>query len=321
MTSAISIQFQKAKMLQRYVFLFAALLAAWPACDAFDRPVEKVVLSVGSRKITPEDLKAQLKRMAFEPDVANQERFDSLVEMLVDHYLVLEYGKQQGLSVSDEELENTVREIKKDYAEKDFQDLLLKGYIDYGEWKEGLREQLLIKKITKKASEAGPQVSIEEMKAYYDSHREEFRQPAMVRFRQIVTRTKEEADNIQKRLVQGGDMAATVAQSFKVPASAGSSEPGWFAKGDLDESIEKVVFSLPVGKVSGVVETPYGFHIFEVLGRKPEGVRSLPEVMTEIEAKLRYERQEAFYSDWLQNLRKAIPVKIDRALLKELELG
>lgn len=301
--------------------MFAALLAAWPACDAFDRPAEKVVISVGSRKITPEDLKAHLKRMAFEPDVANQERFDSLVEMLVDHYLVLEYGKQQGLSVSDEELENTVREIKKDYAEKDFQDLLLKGYIDYGEWKEGLREQLLIRKITRKASEAGPQVSIEEMKAYYDSHREEFRQPAMVRFRQIVTRTKEEADNIQKRLVQGGDMAATVAQSFKVPASAGSSEPGWFAKGDLDESIEKVVFSLPVGKVSGVVETPYGFHIFEVLGRKPEGVRSLPEAMTEIEAKLRYERQEAFYSDWLQNLRKAIPVKIDRALLKELELG
>jgi len=301
--------------------MFAALLAAWPACDAFDRPAEKVVISVGSRKITPEDLKEHLKRMAFEPDVANQERFDSLVEMLVDHYLVLEYGKQQGLSVSDEELENTVREIKKDYAEKDFQDLLLKGYIDYGEWKEGLREQLLIRKITRKASEAGPQVSIEEMKAYYDSHREEFRQPAMVRFRQIVTRTKEEADNIQKRLVQGGDLAATVAQSSKVPASAGSSEPGWFAKGDLDESIEKVVFSLPVGKVSGVVETPYGFHIFEVLGRKQEGVRSLPEAMTEIEARLRYERQEAFYSDWLQNLRKAIPVKIDRALLKELELG
>jgi len=300
--------------------MFAALLAAWPACDAFDRPAEKVVLSVGSRKITPEDLKADLKRMAFEPDVANQERFDSLVEMLVDHYLVLEYGKQQGLSVSDEELENTVREIKKDYEEKDFQDLLLKGYIDYGEWKEGLREQLLIKKITRKASEAGPQVSIEEVNAYFDSHREEFRQPAMVRFRQIVTRTKEEADNIQKRLVQGGDMAATVAQSFKVPASAGSSEPGWFAKGDLDESIEKVVFSLPVGKVSGVVETPYGFHVFEVLGRKPEGVRSLPEAMTEIEAQLRYERQEAFYSDWLQNLRKAIPVKIDRALLKELEM-
>lgn len=301
--------------------MFAALLAVCSACDVLDRPSEKVVISVGSREITPEDLKTQRKRMAFEPDGTSKEGFDSFIERVVDHYLILEYGKQQSLSVSDEELESAVRGIKKDYAEKDFQELLLKGYMDYGEWKERLREQLLIKKITSKASEAGPQVSIEEIKVYYDSHPEEFRRPAMVRFRQIVTRTREEADNLQKRLVQGGDMAATVAQSSKVPASAGSFEPGWFAKGDLDESIEKVVFSLPVGKVSGVVETPYGFHIFEVLGRKPEGVRSLHEAMTAIETKLRSERLEAFYSDWLQGLRKTIPVKIDRELLKELELG
>jgi parvulin-like peptidyl-prolyl isomerase len=162
---------------------------------------------------------------------------------------------------------------------------------------------------------------MEEIKAYYDTHLEEFRRPAMVRFRQIVVRTREEGEGLQKRLLQGGDMAATVADASKVPASAGSSEPGWFAKGDLDESIEKVVFSLPVGKVSGVVETPYGFHIFEVLGRKPEGVRALHEVMREIETKLLSDRLEAFYSQWLLGLRKAIPVKIDQELLKELELG
>jgi peptidyl-prolyl cis-trans isomerase C len=214
-----------------------------------------------------------------------------------------------------------VREIKRDYSENDFRELLLKGYIDYHEWKESLREQLLIRKITSKASAASPQVSIEEIKAYYDTHLEEFRRPAMVRFRQIVTRTREEADNLQKKLVQGGDLAATVVQSSKVPASAGSSEPGWFAKGDLDESIERVVFSLPVGKVSGVVETPYGFHIFEVLGKKPEGVRSLYEAMREIETRLLSEHREAFYSEWLQGLRKAIPVKIDQELLKEMELG
>jgi parvulin-like peptidyl-prolyl isomerase len=299
----------------------ALLVAAWPACEFFDRPAEKVALSVGTRKITIEELRAQRKRMALEPEGTSKDRLDSFVERAVDHYLVLEYGKQQVVSVSDEELESAAREIKKDYSEKDFQELLLKGYIEYGEWKEGLREQLLIKKITAKASGAVPRISLEEIKAYYDSHPEEFRRPTVVRFRQIVTRTKEEADTLHKRLMQGGDMAPGVAQSYKVPASAGSLEPGWFAKGDLDESIEKVVFALPVGKLSSVVETPYGFHIFEVLGRKPEGARSLHEAMPEIENKLRSERMEAFYSEWLQNLRKSIPVSIDRELLKELELG
>lgn len=283
-------------------------------------PAEKAVLSVGNRNVTREELRAQLKAMAYEQDGIQKERLDDLIERVVDHYLVLEYGKQQGIRVSDEELEGAVREIKKDYAEKDFQDLLLKGSMDDAQWKEGLREQLLIKKITKKASEAIPPVSMEEIRAYYDSHPEEFRRPAMVRFRQIVTSTREEAENLQKRLAQGGDMAATVVGSSRVPASAGSSEPGWFAKGDLDESIEKAVFSLPVGQVSGVVETPYGFHLFEVLGKKPEGVRSLAESVTEIEAKLLGEKQEAFYLNWLQELRATLPVNIHRELVKELDL-
>lgn len=302
------------------MFVFAALLTAWPACGLFDRPDEEVVLTVGSRSLTKEDLRAQLKTMAYEQGRADNRLLDSLIQRVADHYLVLEYGKQRGISVSDEELEGVVRDIKKDYAEKDFEDFLLKGFVDYARWKEGLREQLLIRKITKKASEAIPPVSIEEIKSYYDSHPEEFRRPAMVRFRQIVTNTLEEANRLQKRLAQGGDMAAAVVGSSRVPASAGSSEPGWFAKGDLDESIEKVVFSLPVGQVSGVVETPYGFHLFEVLGKKPEGTRTLAEAMMEIEAKLLGEKQEAFYSRWLQELRDTIPVTVHRELLKELEI-
>ncbi len=76
--------------------MFGALFAAWPACEVFDRPAEKVALSVGTQKITPEDLKAQYKRMAFDPDGTSKERFDSFIERVVDHYLILEYGKQHG---------------------------------------------------------------------------------------------------------------------------------------------------------------------------------------------------------------------------------
>jgi parvulin-like peptidyl-prolyl isomerase len=93
------------------------------------------------------------------------------------------------------------------------------------------------------------------------------------------------------------------------------------AKGDLDESVEKVVFSLPVGKVSGVVQTPYGFHLFEVLERRPEGMKSLPEAVKEIELKLEREKQEAFMTQWLKGLRENIPVRINQKKLKELELG
>jgi len=51
----------------------------------------------------------------------------------------------------------------------------------------------------------------------------------MVRFQADRDTNQGRADNLQKKLVQGGALAATVVQSSKVPASAGSLT-GWVAK-------------------------------------------------------------------------------------------
>jgi len=73
-------------------------------------------------------------------------------------------------------------------------------------------------------------------------------------------------------------------------------------KGDLDDSIEKVIFSLPVGKVSGWSGRRTGF-IFLKFWEKARGVTSLNEAMREIETKLLSDRREAVYTEWLQGLR------------------
>ncbi len=250
-----------------------------------------------------------------------QELLEPLLGKLIDHYLILEYGRQQGIELSERELDSAVREIQKDYSEKDFQETLLRGFIDFEEWKEALGEQLLVRKIVSRALEDMEPVPFEKIKTYYESHPEEFRRPMAVRFRQIVTSTKEEAEKALNRLNSGEDMGFIIDEYMKARGKEYGGEVDWVARGDLDESIEKVIFSLPVGQVSKVVETSYGFHLFEVLEKRPEGMKSLPEAVAEIESKLERERQEVFMAQWLESLRVVTPVKINREKLKELELG
>lgn len=309
---------------KRLHVFFPVLLLLAGACGLVDRPDEKAVITVGSRNVTPDELKRDLKRITFDMEIAGQEIqfvLDRLLAQLVDHYLVLEYGRQEKIEVSDWELDNAVREIQKDYDEKDFQETLLRGFVDFEEWKQALREQLLLKKIVNRAAEEMEPVPFQDLKAYYDSHQEEFRRTAAVRFRQIVTSTKEEAGKALKRLNEGEDMGAIIGGYVSGRGKEYGGEVDWVSKGDLDESLEKVIFSLPVGKISSMVETPYGFHVLEVLDRRAEGVRSFPEAMGEIESKLHREKQEAFITQWLESLRAVIPVKVNREKLKELELG
>jgi parvulin-like peptidyl-prolyl isomerase len=120
--------------------------------------------------------------------------------------------------------------------------------------------------------------------------------------------------------VSKGDQMEHVAEK-QAPSGAEGREGVWIAKGDLDESMEKALFSLPVGKISAVVETPYGFHILQVLERKTEGITSFPEAMKEIEAKLFYEKEILFHAQWLKNFRESTSFTINHEILKSMELG
>jgi parvulin-like peptidyl-prolyl isomerase len=244
-----------------------------------------------------------------------------LLDRLIERHLILEYGKQQGIAVSEGEVASAVKEIRKDYSDKDFQEMLLQGYIDFEDWKDGLRERLLMRKIMEKVSENMKAVSFQEIKAYYDENPKEFKQPAMVKFRQMVTSTKEDAEAILKRLREGEDMAELAVTTARKPGMEAVGEPTWIAGDSLEASMKKAVFALEPGDISGVVKTPYGFHVLEVLEKRPEGVKTLPEALAEIEAKLSCQRKEAFFRRWVRDLRETYPVQINRELLNRLELG
>jgi len=294
------------------------------ACGIVGQPEERVVISVGKRNITLEELKRDIKRITFEMGITDQEveyAINPLVNKIVDHYLILEYGKEKQIVVSEHELGSAVKEIKKDYPEKVFHEVLLHGYLDFKEWKEKLEQQLLIKKIIKKISESIAPITAHEIKTYFDSHQDEFRRPAMVKFRQIVTRTRAEADRIRKRLAKGEDMSELAMKYSISPEGKNGGNVSWIARGELEESMGKGLFALSVGKIGPVVETPYGFHIFEALSKRPEGFQNLHEAMAEIETTLFLQKEELFYKKWLKELRSLFPVKVNQELLKTLELG
>jgi foldase protein PrsA len=273
---------------------------------------------VRSRGITGDELRRDIKQITFEMGITDQEAklgINSLINKMVDNYLILEYGKEQGITLSDDELESAVNEIKEDYPPEMFQEILLKKYISLNEWKEGLRQELIIKKIISKVTEDVSLVTFQETKQYYESHQDEFKRPQMVRLRQIVTRTKDEAKKIQKQLAKGEDMGELAEKNSITPEASDSGELGWFAKGELEKSLEKAVFSLPIGTFSRILKTPYGYHILEVLSKRDEGHITLPESMAEIESKLFLNKRDQFFRRWLKELKAESLVTIDQEIL------
>ena len=307
------------------IFVLGLLPFLFFSCGLFDDPGDGAALTVGSREVSIHDLKGALDFIGVGGDVwkhQDDRARDRLIQQVVDHYLLLEYGRQKGISVSEAEFYEALGRIREGYSEKAFDEALLRGYVGRREWEDRLREQLLVKKIVQQvAEEVIEPPSSEEMREYFEKNREQFAAPPLVRFSQIVTRKRQEAQELLERIRGGEDMEELAREYSVAPEAEAGGEAGWVAQGRLDESMDKVLFSMSPGETSPVVETPYGYHIFRVLEARSGGTKELKEVVDEIESKLMAERKRKFFEKWIEDLRTKFEVEINRKLLEKLELN
>jgi peptidyl-prolyl cis-trans isomerase C len=309
-------------MFKRY-FIAYLLILSISACHVIDRHDDKDAITVGNTGITKDVVRKDIRRIISEMGMTEDEAelaIRSIVRRVTEKYLIIEYGKEEGITLQDDELKAALGEIKKDYTEDLFNEILLERYIDYDTWEQELRQDLLIRKIITNVFEDMPHVSFNETMAYYESHKNEFMRPRMVQLRQIVTRSREEADKMLDRIAKGEEMEKLAKEYSITPEAKNGGLLGWIPKGRLEEDMEAVIFALPINTISPILESPYGYHIFEVLSVRDEGLKTLPEAKPDIESVLTLQKRELFYGKWIEGLKERFPVNIDEEIYSDWKI-
>jgi len=153
------------------------------------------------------------------------------------------------------------------------------------------------------------QVSQQDLQAYYDQHRDEYRVPEQVNVRHILIKTplpgpdgkvdskgvdaaRQKADDVLKQLKSGANFADLAKKYSEDTSSAkNGGSLGWVQKGRFgspDE--EKVVFSLAKGGTSDVINTGAGFDIVHVDDKQDAHLKTLDEVKAQIEPAIKHDK-------------------------------
>ena len=158
------------------------------------------------------------------------------------------------------------------------------------------------------------QVTDGEAELYFKANRKVYVSARRVRVAQIVIRDRDRAEGILKRLKAGEDFGK-VARAVSIgPEAERGGDLGFFERGMMPEAIDRVVFSLPVGKVSRVVRSPYGFHVFKVLEKEEAGGRKFAEIKERVKADLRKLKEAEEYERWIEGLKAKAAIQINRPL-------
>lgn len=284
------------------------------------KPASPLVAVLNGESITLGDFErfVELEKWKF------GEMADAPNEKLLDHFiknqLLLAEAERRGIQVTSAEVQNKLETFQDHYPKgEDFAQLLsAKGWTREDFAKQQVQE-LTVQKLAEAVTEGAAQVGEAEVKDYYENHLAEFEHPEQVLARQIVTDSREKSFAVRAMLLKGAPFEETARKYSLSPDRKNGGKLGWFERGVMPKEFDDICFYLKVGELSQVIQTPYGYHLFQVLDKRPAGRFSYPEAREKIEAQLKTEKGRAVFQAWFEKLRSEAKIKVYAEVLKKTQ--
>lgn len=295
--------------------LFLTLLLS--ACQAETAPAKPKppLLMINDRSYSLQEFEKAFNRTLHPGQqlsgIERQELQRAFLLQLIDRELIHQEAESRGIEVSAAEIDAALNAYRQDYPDDGFATMLGERGLSLENWKNELRATLVMEKLLEETVYPALDVSAKEIDAYYQAHKDEFNRPEQVRVRQILVADEAEGRRVLGLLRQGEDFAAMArAQSLSPDAQQGG-DLGFFSRGEMPAAFDEVVFDLPVGRLSDLVQSEYGYHLFLVEEKKTAARLSKTEATAEIRTQLEAGKREELYLEWLQTLRSQATIEVD----------
>jgi len=285
------------------------------ACDKIDMFSRPYVATVNGSKIYLDDYQSLLDKKMYmvskafldQPDYRKRFEEEVLDSMITGKIMFLR-AQELNISVSDAELDNKIKEIKKDYGQ-DFTSLFAQENVNYEKWKEDFRKEMLLQKLIAMDVNAKIKISDNEAEDYFDKHRDNYKKESRVRIAQIVVRDLATAKKVVEKLNAGEDFAKVAADMSIGPEAQHGGDLGFITRLVMPEPLDKTIFKMPVNEISPIIQSSYGFHIFKILESQPAKAGNFADVRKDVIADIRSQKEDAAFMAWLEELKKKAVVK------------
>jgi nitrogen fixation protein NifM len=229
---------------------------------------------------------------------------------------VLAAPEARGVMVPPSTLEAAMQEIRGRYpTEEEFNSDLEKNGLDEAGFAIALEREMKVEAILEKVGAQAVNVSDMDVELYYQYHPEQFRRPETRLVRHILITINETIPEntrsaAQERIAKLANRLAKEPQRFEEQALKHSECPtaldggklGDLPRGKLFPELDKVLFELKAGEVSGVLESELGFHILRCDTITDAGVLGYDQAKLHIRKLLEQKRKRASQQAWAKQL-------------------
>jgi len=304
-----------------------------PGAPAAAKPmppqIPDVLARVNGEKIERWEFDNAVKRMEARaggpvPPDKRDEVLRGVLDQLVAYHLLAQESRARKLPVADADVDARLADIRKSFATEDaFKQGIAAQGLTLDQLKSQAKTSLEVAKVID--SEVNSKVTVQdpEVKTFYDSNLDRFKQGDSVHAAHILigvpqnappeqkAEAKTKAAAVLKTIKAGGDFATLArANSSDSGSAQNGGDLGFFPKGQMTPAFEAAAFKLKPGTVSPLVETPFGFHIIKVIERRAPRTAPFAEVSGQIKDFLLQGQREQKLEQFVEQVKAKGKVEI-----------
>ena len=305
-----------------------------------DRIIERIVVKVNGEAFTQTDLEQRQiealrqknQQVNAAADLQNDATLRAALATItpdilvnaVDELLLVQHGREQGYSLSDDQFKNIVDSVKKENKLDDQQlkVALAQEGLTLDSYRQMMERQAIVTYVQRQEIMSKATLTDEEARQYYDTHKNEFMKPATMTLRQMTvnvpteTRDGQQVFNVAaddaakakieqaRARVQKGEPFATVAGEMSdSPDKANGGLIGTVNLDQMNPDLRAKLENLKVGETTEPLRVKGGYQVFEVDARSVSEVEAFDKVRDKISQKVYAERLDGETQKFLDRLR------------------
>ncbi len=296
--------------------------------------VEGVAALVGDSVITLGELRramgSQVSAQQAVPTDIERPRSEAelrlqVLQSLIDSTLVLRAAKELGVNAEDRDVEQQIADVKKrnswddDDLEKAVRQL---GFVGAAAYRQHVKQELVRLQMLKIKLGSRLRITEEEVQKVLDLEHCNGTCEEEVRARHImigvrpddsprtVNGKREKAWKVYDALVAGRDTFEALAEQYNDDRGAPDGNLGWQRRWTLEPSLATKLWSLEKNDISAVVQTPYGFHVLQVLDRRKSTAKDKELLVSLVRNRLQEDQLVKLYKAWMEEMRHATHIDV-----------
>ncbi|MCL2104279.1 MAG: peptidylprolyl isomerase [Kiritimatiellaeota bacterium] len=189
-------------------------------------------------------------------------------------------------------------------------------------FREQMRQGKRVDKLVAQATAGVDEPTENDIENYFAEHQAEFTKGDRVLAQHILITPDGDSDHarqeargkinaILERVRGGASFGDEAAAHSMCPSGQEGGSLGWFGRGMMVPEFDKAVFTMNVGDVSDVIETPFGYHIILKTDHETGGDVSFDDVREQIRDLIRHARRGAAMTSYVEELKAKAQIEIE----------